>query len=898
MLKSLLDRFFHSGLTEFDLLERYLFCLYFLESFFAGKRPCILDVGGMLLNRRKEPVSPLRFLFPDSVVLDIKDSVYQPGYVVGDGRKLPFRDNHFDVAISMDTLEHIAPGDRSGFLAEMVRVSRQAVLIAFPFDSPLNAQVDQSLLDASRRMFKQEFVEFRQHVHNGLPNLDGTCNKLRALTGNDVWKREMGSLSNFLHYFFFRYYFYGLRDRDKLTQLETHFFSHFYAANVDQGPFYRTFVFASKGESEPDTARATRLFDAFVAEMKSLGSTTDLSGSMPAVLKGYNHLLSRYGPREKICAVVLYRGELAVSDVCISLDHIVTQKLVEQEFEVVVIYPAGKDMVDLESRYPQARFLPIHPEEKLVQKILAISNADYYYTISEDNVTYTESINQFYRMLNSAEPADYIELSLEGPDGLNRTDTRCLTMVNTFVRRTCFAQAVHLDESDVVHFRQVILGYTLNAYRKYHHLHVRGKIVFATHLYHPATGGAETLAKSMAETCVREGYTVSVVTSCAHSTEAFFLSDKRRITPEQEIISGVDIKRVPFSRRFRLGLNGLAALSNRVKFPFSHRIRIMRFGPRSRHYLQPILDEKPDLVVGIPFPTWNVHYARKAAKILRVPFVLVPCFHIADPFSFHNKFLYRILSEADAVIALTETERHFFMSQVGIPGDRVHVIPPGVELEDGGAPPDKESLRKQMGIRETNVVLHLGQHGGHKKIVELIRAMQHVFDVLPDTALVIAGGTTEYTPVIKREAARRLGRHTNGNVYFFDDFSDNQKEKLYQLSDLFVSLSEHESFGIVFIEAMKYGLPIIGSVFSVARSLIADHKNGFLVNPSDPAGVGGVVVELLKDRQVLQKYARNSRLRVENEFENRIVANKVLTLMNGLLRSPRGEKNVPGDFCG
>ena len=94
-----------------------------------------------------------------------------------------------------------------------------------------------------------------------------------------------------------------------------------------------------------------------------------------------------------------------------------------------------------------------------------------------------------------------------------------------------------------------------------------------------------------------------------------------------------------------------------------------------------------------------------------------------------------------------------------------------------------------MGIKEKNIVLFLGQHGKHKKILELIHSMEYVLDHHPDTALVIAGGITEYTKIIKQEAKKKLKDHPNGNIYFFDNFKEGQKDALYKISDIFVSLS-------------------------------------------------------------------------------------------------------------
>ena len=410
-------------------------------------------------------------------------------------------------------------------------------------------------------------------------------------------------------------------------------------------------------------------------------------------------------------------------------------------------------------------------------------------------------------------------------------------------------------------------------------------ILFATHLYAPATGGAESLARNMAEACKLAGNKVTIVTTNAYSTEAFFLCDPRRVNKSRESLNGVDIIRLSATRRFRRLLNFCAGVANRIPYPMRGWAKTLRFGPRNKRFVSRILEQKPDLVVGMPFPMLNTYYAWKAARKLNVPFVLVPCFHLADPTSFSNPFLFRILRRAELVIALTETERNYFIEKLMIKPERVTVIPPGIGPSRHATVRSKKEIRRLMGIEEAHVVLCLGQHGRHKRILEVIKAMEYVWRILPDTALVIAGGVTEYSRILKKAARKTMAKAKNAKIYFYDNFQADQKDDFYRSADLFVSLSEHESFGIVFIEAMQHGLPAIASFRSVAASIVIEYQCGLLVDPGNPSGLAGAVIEILKDPDISLVYGKNARRKVVRKYSSKAVTRRLLKVLGDVLQS-------------
>ena len=413
------------------------------------------------------------------------------------------------------------------------------------------------------------------------------------------------------------------------------------------------------------------------------------------------------------------------------------------------------------------------------------------------------------------------------------------------------------------------------------------KILFVTHLFFPAHGGVETHLKRLSRGLVEKGYSVKVLTTNAYSTEAFFLNNKRRIEQRQEIIDGVEVERLDFRTFGRRTLNLLRALACRFKYPFNEWIRSYSYGPRNPLYLKKIIEFAPDLILTAPLPTFNIYYAWKGAKKLSIPLIINPAFHIHDPCSYSNPVFFKIMQEADLVAVHSEIEKKHIVQKGKINSNKILVFPPlPFEKEDltlGVSSLEKENIKKKYGIKQKFVLLFLGQHGRHKNIQGILKAMPQVWDHLPDVALVIAGGTTAFTPELKR-ISRELNSIYRQKIYFIDNFNKNEKSLIYSMADVFISLSEFESFGIVFAEAMLHKLPVIASGFGVAGSIIDNFKTGLLVNPHCDVEVSGVILELLLDENIRKIYGENGKLAVLNEYDPEIILERWEKILAALLQ--------------
>ncbi len=386
------------------------------------------------------------------------------------------------------------------------------------------------------------------------------------------------------------------------------------------------------------------------------------------------------------------------------------------------------------------------------------------------------------------------------------------------------------------------------------------KLLFVTHLFYPAIGGVELHIKNVSAELVKRGYEVSVLTTNAYSTEAFFLGDKRRIAEPEAVVDGVRVRRLGFRTFGRWVLRKLTSVACRIKYPFNDWIRFLNFGPRNWSFIAHILASEVDVIIAAPLPTMNTYYAYKAAQRMKKPLVIIPSYHIYDPCSFYNPIFFKMMRAAACVFTQSPLERDYLAREAGIPNHRFVILPP-LPLQESQLhlpPRDKQELRERYGIQEKNIVLYLGQHGVHKRVSQVLEAMPHVWQVFPDTALVIAGGITDHTKMLKKLAAELTAKGT-GKVYFIDNFPAQEKEDIFRMADIFISLSEMESFGIVLVEALNCGLPVVASKNNVSRYIVEETQTGILVEPKCLTEVAGALIELLSDEEMRKKFSENAR---------------------------------------
>lgn len=122
----------------------------------------IIDVGGYkgktALFQERDKVT----------ICDLFD-VNEEGYVKGDGNKLPFSDEEFDIVMSFDTYEHVPRQKRERFISELIRVSKEGVVLAAPFDTSKRSvsKAEVELNNYYVKLYNAEHRWLKEHIDYG-----------------------------------------------------------------------------------------------------------------------------------------------------------------------------------------------------------------------------------------------------------------------------------------------------------------------------------------------------------------------------------------------------------------------------------------------------------------------------------------------------------------------------------------------------------------------------------------------------------------------------------------------------------------------------------------------------------------------------------------------------------
>ncbi len=245
---------------------------------------------------------------------------------------------------------------------------------------------------------------------------------------------------------------------------------------------------------------------------------------------------------------------------------------------------------------------------------------------------------------------------------------------------------------------------------------------------------------------------------------------------------------------------------------------------------------------------------------------------------------------AEGVIAFTPDERDELVRLYGARQDRVHTAPGGVDLERFH-PQDRAVVRRRLGMDPTErVVLYVGRVEPFKGTEVLLRAMAQVRTSL-GARLVIIGGGGEEDPEVTRLRLLSAELGIESRVRWQGATPHEELPDYYAAADVCVVPSYHESFGLVALEAMACGTPVIASRVGGLASLVLDGRTGCLVEGHAPESFARCLEELLEDRELRDRLALGARIWAQ-EFPWSQAAEQVLAVYRQSVGSADGRPEV------
>jgi glycosyltransferase involved in cell wall biosynthesis len=371
------------------------------------------------------------------------------------------------------------------------------------------------------------------------------------------------------------------------------------------------------------------------------------------------------------------------------------------------------------------------------------------------------------------------------------------------------------------------------------------KILHVVQGYTPAIGGTELLIQRVSEELMRQYQDqVAVFTTNCYGADAFHIPWLPVMPAREEVINGVDIHRFRVARWKSLGLHALSRGLRLVGIPVSEGLRVQAEGPLIPGLTEKLAAWDCDLIAASSFPLHHMFDAVQAAQRRGRPCVLLGGIHPLDTWSFDRTMIDRAIKAATHYIAYTRYEADYVIYRGADPG-RVTVIGVGVDpapFQKG----DGTQIRERYGWGKDPVVGFIGQFAPHKGAGTLLKAMQTVWQTVPEARLLLAGAKRKYAKQLERMLAD-MDRHVRGRVTFLYDFPEELKPDLFAALDVFAYPSRFESFGIAFLEAWAAGKPVIGCRAGAIPDVINSGTDGLLVAPGDANELAEAITLLLAD---------------------------------------------------
>lgn len=191
---------------------------------------------------------------------------------------------------------------------------------------------------------------------------------------------------------------------------------------------------------------------------------------------------------------------------------------------------------------------------------------------------------------------------------------------------------------------------------------------------------------------------------------------------------------------------------------------------------------------------------------------------------------------------------------------------------------NNSELKKTYGIREDEkVIVHISNFRPVKRIQDVIKAFSMIRKAMPSKLLLIGNGP-ELT--VACELVREL--NIEEDVLFLGK-QENVGE-LFSICDLKLLLSEKESFGLVLLEAMACGVPVIGTRIGGIPEVIVDNETGFMVEVGDIESVAEKAVSLLSDIEKHSRFRENSVQHVREHFLSEKIVSIYEEIYNSLVK--------------
>ncbi len=245
----------------------------------------------------------------------------------------------------------------------------------------------------------------------------------------------------------------------------------------------------------------------------------------------------------------------------------------------------------------------------------------------------------------------------------------------------------------------------------------------------------------------------------------------------------------------------------------------------------------------------------------------------------------RALRMATGIVSISRFTADRAAEIQGFAGDKIEIVPNAL---------DPEMIEQSANERRPNcfpegrtillTVARLSAMEQYKGVDTVIRAMPAIATARPDVAYVIIGDGGDKPRLASLVQEANIASYVN----FVGHIPEEDLIRAYRHCNIFVMPSRGEGFGVVFLEAMTFGKPVIAGDHGGAPEVVQDGVTGYLVDHADVAATADRVIRLLTDEELNHRMGLAGRRRVEDHFTFEHFRRRISGILSAPRASPAG----------
>jgi glycosyltransferase involved in cell wall biosynthesis len=376
------------------------------------------------------------------------------------------------------------------------------------------------------------------------------------------------------------------------------------------------------------------------------------------------------------------------------------------------------------------------------------------------------------------------------------------------------------------------------------------KILVINYEYPPIGGGGGVICRDIAEEISSMGHKVTVITSEFEGLEKY------------EIKNGVEIIRVPVFFRSKQNVASLPSMLSYV--------------PSSISRASQFLNKESYDVINTHFAVPSGPAGNFISKKFKIPNILsIHGGDIFDPsksMSPHKTIglkqtVRRMLLNADRVVAQSSDTKKNASTFYNIER-KIDIIPLGIKPNKFQA-----KTRKELGLPENKIIfVTVGRLIARKNLEELIDIIGKMKNDFQCELMIVGDGPE------KENLQQKINSlNLTNEIKLLGRVSEELKFQYLNASDVYLSTAMHEGFGIVFLEAMECGLPVICYDRGGQIDFLRNDETGYLIKLGDAESFYKKLIYLLNSPNLLEKIGKNNKETVKKFYINNI-AKQYLTI--------------------